>query len=101
MSNREILILALVCLIAGFMVRGWYEGTSSYQKLSKDVTETIKKEDTSVPIVQDMLAEGRAEYLRDKENEKKIVKVLTRTVYSNVCLDADGVSIINGVEAKD
>lgn len=92
------IITFVVGLTVGVVVQDWRNDS---KELGRVAAENAIKEDnqknvhkSAAELEKDKLAIDKA-----KENDTKaIVKLVDRPVYLNYCLDAEGVSLINGAD---
>ena len=93
-------LITLVSFLAGFMVRGWYDGSLEAEKLTTALTERNKAQEEVSAIAKEKNELQAQLDAKDRENDKVVTKIITRDVYRNVCIDDDGVSAINGDTPK-
>ena len=101
MSLKTYLFLAgyAVCIAAGWTLCGWYED-------SKDLAAQNER-DAILALIRDKesgiarTVEKRLQELRANERiiEQRTTEIIERPVYRNICIDADGMRIINGLAA--
>lgn len=92
--NWQSLIIATALLSAGWFTRGWHEDSNrlaAERAQQGALSAAMRKESVTAKAVEDKLQELKA---NERVITKEIPKVIVRDVYRNVCLDTDGLQLI-------
>lgn len=90
-----VLVVLLMAFAAGWRTKGAFvaEAELAAQEARVEMIATVRAEEGRVAaLVEDRLKELRA---NERVIEKEKLKIVERPVYSNQCIDADGVQLIN------
>lgn len=93
--NWKYMVIIGMLISIGWSARGWYESSIQLrveQARKEEQKHAMDRESKIADVVENKLSEL-------KENERTIIrevpKIIVRDVYHNVCLDSDGVQLIN------
>ena len=98
LGNWKLIAIAVVmasCSLLGWSGRGWYEDSADLAELrgaQAAIDAAMKRESSIAGALEIRLQELKA---NERVIERETVKIVNRPVYQSVCLDADGLRIIN------
>lgn len=97
-QNWKLIAIAVVvagCSLLGWSGRGWYEDSVDLAELrgaQAAIDAAMKRESGIAGALEIRLQELKA---NERVIERETVKIVNRPVYQSVCLDADGLRLIN------
>lgn len=98
LGNWKLIAIAVVmasCSLLGWSGRGWYEDSADLAELrgaQAAIDAAMQRESGIANALEIRLQELKA---NERVIERETVKIVNRPVYQSVCLDADGVRLIN------
>lgn len=98
LQNWKLVVAALAlcaCAAGGWTTRGWYEQAKDLAELqgaNAAIDAAMKRESGIAGALEIRLQELKA---NERVIERETVKIVNRPVYQSVCLDADGLRLIN------
>jgi len=97
-QNWKLIAVAVVmagCSLLGWSGRGWYEDSVDLAELrgaQAAIGAAMKRESEIAGKLETRLQELKA---NERVIERETIKIVNRPVYQSVCLDADGLRLIN------
>lgn len=90
--------LYVFAFLAGWFINGWYH--DSLQLVADKAAASVAEQAASNQLRQAEVLADTLKRLRANERTiyKESVKLVDRPVYSNVCVDADGLRLINAAK---
>jgi hypothetical protein len=93
-------LLLLASFVGGWQIRSWYDNSKELatQKQVKVLTDEFKKQESLVSSRLELKLQELKANERIIEREK--LKVIDRPIYNNICIDADGMQLLNKQRGK-
>lgn len=87
--------VALTLLLAGWLIRGWYEDSqrlTAAQAADNAIHAALSREATIAEAVETRLARQK---VTQRIIDRGIIREIQKPIYQRVCLDPDGVRLLN------